>query len=129
MSILQRFSQILLLFTCISTLPAIAAPATTEVTVRFRIVKDYLIIVPVTINGSGPYDFVLDTGSNNTMLDQKLADELALPRGDDTTSLGVMGSTTLSSVSANSLSVAICKAFLRRFAASSGRTFFKTSTS
>ena len=29
---------------------------------------NYMIVVPVTINGSGPYDFVLDTGSNNTML-------------------------------------------------------------
>jgi Aspartyl protease len=106
MSLLYRFSKILLFFTCISSLPAIAAQATTEITVRFRIAKDYLIVVPVTINGCGPYDFVLDTGSNNTMLDQKLADELALPRGDDTTSLGVMGSTTLSAVSADSLSIA-----------------------
>src|SRR5580692_9603373 len=104
MSFLRRFSQIFLLLACISSLPAIASPAPTEVVVRFRMVKDYLIVVPVTINGSGPYDFVLDTGSNSTMLDQKLAEELALPRGSDTTSLGVMGSTTLSSISADSLS-------------------------
>jgi predicted aspartyl protease len=106
MPLLHRFSQILLLFTCISSLSAIAAPATTDVTVKFRIARDCMIVVPVTINGSGPYDFVVDTGSNNTMLDQKLADELALPRGGDRTGLEVMGSTTLSAVSADSLSIA-----------------------
>jgi hypothetical protein len=106
MPLLRRFSQIFLLFICVSNLPATAVPTTTEVTVRFRIVKDYMIIVPVTINGSGPYDFVLDTGSNNTMLDQKLAEELALPRGGDRTGLGVMGSATLSAVSADLVSIA-----------------------
>jgi hypothetical protein len=106
MSLLRRFSHIFLLLTCVSSLPAIASPATTEVTVRFRIAQEYLIVVPVTINGSGPYDFVLDTGTNVTMLDQKLAGELALPRGGQSTVQGVVGSTTLSAVSANSLSIA-----------------------
>ena len=60
----------------------------------------------MTINGSGPYDFVLDTGSNNTMLDQKLAEELALPRGGETTVQGVKGSMSIAAVYANSLSIA-----------------------
>jgi hypothetical protein len=100
------FTRIFLLCICASSLPATAAPATTEVTARIKIVDDYLIVVPVTINGSGPYDFVLDTGSNNTILDQKLADELTLPRGGETTILGVKGARSLVAVSANSLSVA-----------------------
>jgi predicted aspartyl protease len=37
------------------------------------------IIVPVTVNGRGPYDFVLDTGATLTCIDQVLADSLALP--------------------------------------------------
>ncbi len=98
----RRFSQIFLLLLCVSSLPAIAAPAT----IRFKIAKDFLIVVPVTINGSGPYDFVLDTGSNNTMLDEKLADELALPRGNEGISAGVTGPVTLSAVYANSFSIA-----------------------
>ena len=81
---IRIFSLIFVLFTCVSSLPAIAALVTAEVTVRFKIASNYMIVVPVTINGSGPYDFVLDTGSNNTMLDQKLADELALPQGGET---------------------------------------------
>jgi len=101
----RRLSQIFPLFLCVSSLPALAAP-TTEITATFKIANDYLIIVPVTINGSGPYDFVLDTGSNNTMLDQKLADELALPHGSERISVGVMGSVTMSAVYANSLSIA-----------------------
>lgn len=70
----RHFGQFCLLLLCVSSLPAIAAPAT----IRFTIAKDFLIVVPITINGSGPYDKLLDTGSNNTMLDQKLADEFAL---------------------------------------------------
>lgn len=106
MPLIRLFSKISLLFICLSSLPAIAAPGTTEVTATFKIAKDYLIVVPVTINGSGPYDFVLDTGSNNTMLDQKLADDLALPRGKATTIFGAKGSMSLSAVYADSLSIA-----------------------
>ncbi len=103
---LSRLSQIPLLLICLSTLPAIAAPATTEVTVRIKIANQYLIVVPVTINGLGPYDFVLDTGTNNTMLDQKLADELTLPHGKATTIIGANGSRSLIAVYAESLSIA-----------------------
>lgn len=65
---IRRFSLIFIPFTRVSSLPAIAAMATTEVTVKIRIVNDFMIVVPVTINGSGPYDFMLDTGTTNTML-------------------------------------------------------------
>ena len=37
------------------------------------------MIVPVKINGKGPYDFVLDTGATFTCIDRKLAEELKLP--------------------------------------------------
>ena len=36
------------------------------------------IIVPVTINHAGPYDFLLDTGAQVTMVDPSLATELNL---------------------------------------------------
>jgi hypothetical protein len=38
-----------------------------------------MMIVPVTINGFGPFDFMLDTGDTKTLIDQKLAEELHLP--------------------------------------------------
>lgn len=37
------------------------------------------IIVPVKINGQGPFDFVLDTGATFTCVDRPLAEELKLP--------------------------------------------------
>ena len=39
-----------------------------------------LIVVPVMINGHGPYKFLLDTGSTKSILSTKIADTLALPR-------------------------------------------------
>jgi predicted aspartyl protease len=65
-----------------------------------------MIVVPVMINGSGPYDFLVDTGSTSTMVDQKLADELALRREGDTTVVEFRGSMTVSLVHADSLSIA-----------------------
>jgi hypothetical protein len=47
--------------------------------VTFRTVEGSMIVVPVTINGSGPFDFLLDTGTTNTLVDRKLAEELNLP--------------------------------------------------
>jgi predicted aspartyl protease len=53
-----------------------------------------LLFVPVTIDGQGPFSFVLDTGASNTTIDAALADELELPEtgveGDVT---GVTGDT------------------------------------
>jgi hypothetical protein len=45
---------------------------------RLRLVQRSQIIVPVTINHSGPYDFLVDTGSQVTIVDPTLAAELDL---------------------------------------------------
>jgi predicted aspartyl protease len=114
---LSRFSQIFLLLICVSSLPALAAPPTTEVTgqteptpqivtATIRLDDLSMIIVPVSINGSGPYDLLLDTGCAKTMVDQKLADELGLPQVGERKIMGVLGSTKMSVVRANSVSVA-----------------------
>jgi predicted aspartyl protease len=36
------------------------------------------LVVPVRVNGSGPYSFVLDTGATLTCVDEQLANELKL---------------------------------------------------
>jgi hypothetical protein len=46
---------------------------------KFRTAGESMIVVPVTINGAGPFDFLLDTGSTHTLIDRKLAEELHLP--------------------------------------------------
>ena len=49
--------------------------------VRFEMAppNDAAIVVPVEINGKGPYKFVLDTGATFTCIDTKLVEELKLP--------------------------------------------------
>lgn len=39
------------------------------------------VTVPVTINGQGPFRFMVDTGANVSCLSQTLAEQLALPQG------------------------------------------------
>jgi aspartyl protease len=46
--------------------------------VPLRLVNSYQMIVAVTINHSGPYDFLLDTGAQFTMVDPSLAADLHL---------------------------------------------------
>jgi hypothetical protein len=104
MSPTRAFCQIFALLTCLCSLSVTAASLTTDV--RIRVVDDYMIVVPVTINGSGPYDLLLDTGSSLTMLDQKLADELALRRGGEITILRPRSSMIAAVVYAESLSIA-----------------------
>lgn len=51
------------------------------------------LLVPVRVNGQGPYDFVLDTGATLTCVDRRLADSLGLPdaRGQVGVGAGVGG--------------------------------------
>jgi hypothetical protein len=50
----------------------------TPSTVAVRIDEFGAVIVPVHINGSGPYHFLLDTGSSHSVISQSLAEQLAL---------------------------------------------------
>jgi len=43
-----------------------------------RSINGYLLVVGVSLNGSGPYDFLVDTGTNTTLIDPALAAELKL---------------------------------------------------
>src|SRR5580692_8188034 len=44
----------------------------------FRLVNRHQIVLPVSINHSGPYDFLLDTGTQFTIVGPSLAAELRL---------------------------------------------------
>lgn len=46
--------------------------------IGFRLARGHLIIVPVLLNGRGPYEFILDTGSTASVVDLALARELGL---------------------------------------------------
>ncbi len=45
----------------------------------FDLLEDGSIVVPVTIGGTGPYRFVIDTGSSRTVISTRLWKELRLP--------------------------------------------------
>ncbi|MBI4409529.1 MAG: clan AA aspartic protease [Gemmatimonadetes bacterium] len=46
------------------------------------------LVVPVHVNGAGPYDFVFDTGATLTCIDQQLARKLGLRDGELAPRLG-----------------------------------------
>lgn len=60
--------------------PAVPDPARNAVPVR--LLRGYLMIAQVSIDGRGPFDFLVDTGSNTTLLDPSLAAELGLRAKD-----------------------------------------------
>jgi predicted aspartyl protease len=47
--------------------------------IPFHNVNQHQMIVQVSINHSGPYDFLLDTGTQMTVVDRSLAEELNIP--------------------------------------------------
>lgn len=58
--------------------PLVTRAANVHSSVPLRTVRGYLAVVSVSINNRGPFDFLLDTGTNTTLLDVKLVEELGL---------------------------------------------------
>lgn len=53
--------------------------------IGLRLIGPSLLVVPVSVNGQGPFDFVIDTGTNTTLVDPALAKDLGLaPEGSET---------------------------------------------
>jgi hypothetical protein len=67
----------------------IDAPANLD-PIRFRTSLN-LIFTNVTINGKGPYDFVIDTGATQTVVSEKLAMETGLQQVTSTFVFGIGG--------------------------------------
>jgi hypothetical protein len=71
---------------CLLLLSLVAVPSIvaaqvpqTDNTVKFRLRNGYLIVVQAMINGTGPFDFLLDTGTTRTVIDPDLAQQLQAP--------------------------------------------------
>src|SRR5262245_35599651 len=63
----------------IGGLPLFASARTLAAsTTQFKLLNGYVIVIPVTVNGAGPYEFVLDTGSNATLICGEFARALRL---------------------------------------------------
>ncbi len=73
-----------------------------EQTVPLQVVKHgdrTLALVPITINGQGPFPFALDTGASSSAVDRSLARRLRLQNTGDKIDLsGVTGSATVAVV-------------------------------
>jgi Aspartyl protease len=74
------FMTCLLLFSLLYVFAGQAVHAGSPV--NFRFVRNYLVVIPVRVNGAGPYDFLLDTGTNSTILTPELASRIHLQATD-----------------------------------------------
>jgi predicted aspartyl protease len=72
-----------LLFYCVTSAAAISAsPDSENTTLAVRTLQGYLMVVSVSINEHGPFDFLVDTGTNTTLIEPELAAELGLKPKD-----------------------------------------------
>jgi hypothetical protein len=78
MATLKGFGPLVLVATVFPALFAEPHCPGNVVSLPFRLVNGYQIVVPVSINHSGPYDFLLDTGTQMTIVGPSLAGELHL---------------------------------------------------
>src|SRR3974390_1153143 len=77
MSKSKQFAAFVLAVTTATTLAESRCPGNVE-SLLYRGLNRHQIVVPVSINHSGPYNFLLDTGTQMTMIDPALAGELHL---------------------------------------------------
>jgi len=61
-------------------------------TVNFKLHEGYVIVIPVTVNGAGPYEFLLDTGTNTTLVSEEFARSMRLRPVDRIELVTVAGS-------------------------------------
>jgi predicted aspartyl protease len=72
------FAVIAVSFSAFLSLAASPNPAHSQSEIKFRLVHDSsIILVPVLVNGQGPFEFILDTGADDLILDASLARHLA----------------------------------------------------
>jgi hypothetical protein len=75
--------------------PTYAAQTATSVA---AIGPDPRLTIPVTINGTGPYPFILDTGSDRTVISTELAALLKLPPGPTVSLHDIIGADSRATV-------------------------------
>lgn len=46
--------------------------------VQFKLIRNQMIVIQVKLNGAGPFEFLLDTGTNTTIIEPELAQQLKL---------------------------------------------------
>lgn len=102
-AVIARVVAVCSLAVTLSTCAVVSAQPT--VTVNFKVMNGYMLILPVSINGSQPLDFLLDTGTSRTMIDSRIADQLKLPMVGSGTIDGVRGTMRVSLAHTDSVSL------------------------
>jgi predicted aspartyl protease len=99
---MQRFvtALFLLLLNCISFQSVLAAT-----TVQFTLVRDYLIVVPIAVNGAEVCEFLLDTGANTTLVTPEFAQKLKLQATDRIALVTVAGTQAIPRAQLSQLSL------------------------
>jgi hypothetical protein len=82
MTTFKGFASLVLAASIAATLTAETHCPGNVVSVPLHFVNSYQMVVAVSVNHSGPYDFLLDTGTQFTMVDPSLAAELHLRNQD-----------------------------------------------
>jgi len=74
------------------TLPAALAAQQKQSSeiVKFKLRDGYLMIVQTMVNGSGPFNFLLDTGTTRTIIDPDLARQLKVPTVGEVSLTGIL---------------------------------------
>ena len=100
MTSFKLFATLVLTATAVSTLTAETHCPGNAASVPLRMVNRHQMIVAVSINHTGPYNFLLDTGTQMTMLDPSLATTLQLSTSGtaEVASAGVSASASFAQV-------------------------------
>jgi hypothetical protein len=75
MSTVKWFASFVLAATIVPALPAEPHCPGNVASVPLRLTNSHQMIVAISVNHSGPYNFLLDTGTQMTMVDPSLAAE------------------------------------------------------
>jgi len=78
MTTFQRFGSLVLAATIVPALASETHCPGNAASVQFRLVNRHQIVLSVSINHTGPYNFQLDSGTQMTMIDPSLAADLHL---------------------------------------------------
>ena len=78
-------------------------------TVRTAVDPNYRMTAPVSIDGKGPYQFIVDTGANISVITTDLANELAMPPARIVQVHGIAGSFLVPTTYVSTLSIGSIK--------------------
>jgi predicted aspartyl protease len=80
-------------------------PVTTDEIIAVAVDRDDRMTVPVHIGKDGPYDFLVDTGSERTVLARDIALRLRLTAAGSATMIGIAGSETVDLVEVDEINL------------------------